>query len=326
MTDTIYRHHSCPSRDTRYPYPPPVPRIPRPVPRRLQKISRMTIALGVLALDGLVVAADTEESDGYLKTAESKIRVSSSVDSSAGSANLTPGIGVPTRTGTSAATAVAGAGTASYIDAVSEALWSPCIDHAHEDDQKLIDAIAAPLGTFYREHVVPFAAYPALERPDFELLIAATHRSAAPQNRHRLFVTDKTSIRRCVPYAAIGVGGMFARVLLKRLYPGVYRSGVGAVAALAAYVAFQVKESVPGCGKFTEIVVFQNGGRSYIRWSDVRDLESVFLEHASLESEAFASALAVDPAAHAKALKATATSFRRFRRAFLRLSFTKRWL
>lgn len=282
----------------------------------------MTIAIGILAEDGLVVAADTEESDGYLKTAESKIRKSSQLDVT-GSVG---GSGVASRAKRTAASAIAGAGTSGYIDSVTPSLWGPCLAHSKASDETFMNEIGGRVAAYYREHVIPFASYPSNERPEFELLLAVTHRGAPPQDRHRVFVTDRTTIRRCSPYAAIGVGGMFAQMLLKRLYPNV-RLDTGAAAALAAYIAFQVKESVPGCGKYTEIVALHNGASSYVPWVDVRDMETVFLRHAKLEGTALACALALDQEGNTQTLRALATAFRKFRTAFGKLAFTKRgWM
>src|SRR5258708_636501 len=47
-------------------HPKPLPR-PRPKPERLGERKRMTIALGILASDGIVLAADTQETAGYFK-------------------------------------------------------------------------------------------------------------------------------------------------------------------------------------------------------------------------------------------------------------------
>src|SRR5262245_23071991 len=53
---------------------PPVPRIPRPAPRRFPPRKPMTIAVGILSDTGIVVASDTEESiPGLMKRDEGKI-------------------------------------------------------------------------------------------------------------------------------------------------------------------------------------------------------------------------------------------------------------
>src|ERR1700719_1125175 len=46
---------------------------PRPQPERLPKRKRMTIAIGLRARDGIVIAADREEGDGYLTNERGKI-------------------------------------------------------------------------------------------------------------------------------------------------------------------------------------------------------------------------------------------------------------
>lgn len=282
----------------------------------------MTIALGILASGGLVVAADTEESDGYLKTLESKIRVSTQTDLTGSVGRGAAARGVPTKARQSAASAIAGAGRAGYIDALTPVMWGPCLANSMGSDETFISEVGRPLGEFYREHIIPFGSYAPLERPEVELLLAVTHRDAAPQDQHRVFVTDLTTVRRRSRFAAIGVGGMFAQMLLKRLYP-VTVLDIGAATALAAYVAFQVKESVPGCGKFTEIVVLSKGTRAYVPWIEVREMETVFLQHAGLEAAAIACALAPDDEGATRALKDLGASFRKFRKAFGKLRFAR---
>jgi len=281
----------------------------------------MTIALGILATDALVVAADTEESDGYLKSLQSKIRVSTQMELT-GSIGNGPGTGVPSRAQQSAASAIVGAGTAGYVDAVRDRLWQPCLDNSKRDDPEFIRSIELPLSAFYRDHVIPFGSFRSADRPEFELLLAASHKDAAPQNIHRVFVTDNTTVRRCSRYAAIGSGGVFARMLLKRLYPE-SALDMPSAAILAAYVTFQVKESIPGCGKFTEIVVLKRGDRLYLPWRLLRDMETVFLEHARLEGAAVACALAATSSAETAALKQLHKVFQNFRRAFLQLNVLK---
>src|SRR5438552_3962468 len=57
--------------------PHPLPK-PRPQVRRLPGRKRMTIAIGLLATDGVVIADDTQESDGF---AESDLYTTSVVES-----------------------------------------------------------------------------------------------------------------------------------------------------------------------------------------------------------------------------------------------------
>jgi hypothetical protein len=55
---------------------PPVPRIPRPVPRRLpERQSRVTLIAGMVCSDGIVLCGDTELTLTSLKASRSKIFV-----------------------------------------------------------------------------------------------------------------------------------------------------------------------------------------------------------------------------------------------------------
>src|SRR5437667_12469328 len=90
--------------------PHPLPK-PRPQVRRLPGRKRMTIAIGLLATDGVVIAADTQESAGYpgdMKSSGTKILGALRSDASN-----------PPVTG---AFAVSGAGTVGNLDAVNQKL------------------------------------------------------------------------------------------------------------------------------------------------------------------------------------------------------------
>src|SRR5207247_11290193 len=83
----------------------------RPQVRRLPGRKRMTIAIGLLATDGVVIAADTQESAGYpgdMKSSGTKILWA-----------LRSNASNPPVTG---AFAVSGAGTVGYLDAVNQKL------------------------------------------------------------------------------------------------------------------------------------------------------------------------------------------------------------
>ena len=73
----------------------------------------MTIAIGILAKDGIVLASDTQETSGYIKTEGSKILV---------------GVGLPGSDREPWGLAITGAGSAAYLDSFSQetfgAFWS----------------------------------------------------------------------------------------------------------------------------------------------------------------------------------------------------------
>ena len=291
-----------------------------PKPRQLPCGKRMTIAIGVLADNGIVVAADTEESDGYLKSSQSKIRVSSA--SAVIGVWSGPGQSLPEPSPMSdvAVSAIAGAGTGPYIDVLSGELWQWCLANASAPSDKVINGLTEIIGRFYAKHIVPFALFPPNERPEVALLIALAGVSAAPQDRHRLFSSWLTVVDQEVPYKAIGAGDTFAKILLDRLYPSDRVPNLRAAVLLAAYVAFHVKENVPSCGKFTDILFIGNGGRvhSYVPWNVVRDLETIFLKHARLEGKAVDYMFAAE---RGESLKSLRRSFQSFRTDFDRINF-----
>src|SRR5687767_11420830 len=96
--------------------PPPKPR-PQPIPRRLPQRKRMTIALGMLVADAVVIAADTQEGTGYAGgTKASGRKIFTQVD--------------PTEQRAFSAT---GAGDADYLDTLSQDLAGEFVaaaDHA----------------------------------------------------------------------------------------------------------------------------------------------------------------------------------------------------
>jgi hypothetical protein len=235
----------------------------------------MTIALGVLAGDYVVLAADTMESTGYagnLQTAAAKISC-----------------GACTNTNGSAAIGITGAGDSGYLDAIKQEVIKTFI----EEDMTLIAFEAyfrRRLVNFYREHVVPFAQFPAGDRPSFDLLIAVQR-----DCQSILLSTDRTTVtKKSFPnqYGAVGAGSLYARQMLARLFvPSV---SVNLARALSAYIVFAVKTNVEGCGKHTHIVTLLNNRVTYIHASIIQELERLFEEYDSIEARAFWHAIGYD--------------------------------
>lgn len=256
---------------------PPYPRIPRAVPRRWPERKRMTIAIGILCQDGIVIAADTEEVAGYMKSVQSKIMTI--LDSA--------------RTRPRGICAIAGAGHAGYIDALTEEIGDVFLNDTGVAGSQLKKTFGRCISDFYRENVVPFAAYPIADRPSVELLIAVTR-----QHQYQLFQTDQTTIRTRVPHAAIGVGAPFAKVLLDRFWSP--RCDTQLAQMLAVYVIYMVKEHIPDCGKFTDVTTLHGNKLdtanrlltpeldiTHVPWGQVDRLERLFMtEHAVAEREA----------------------------------------
>ncbi len=102
----------------------------------------MTIALGVRATDGIVVAADRQETVGYQKSDTGKI-VASWKQNPTGSLIVT------------------GAGTGAYLDSIAQQLqaWF-ADDKASRTPKEIGDVINAANRKFYSEAVIPLSGYP----------------------------------------------------------------------------------------------------------------------------------------------------------------------
>ena len=242
----------------------------------------MTIALGVLCDEGgssLVMAADTEESDGFLKTSQRKIALATNI-------HVYASVGKKPRLARGpkeiAACAVAGAGNSGYLDTITPMLADDFQVSEEADEDAIQEEFSKTVRKFYIDHVVPLALYPERERPEFSVLIGVTRKGKTPD---LLFASEKTTLRRCAPHAAVGIGATFATQLLKRLWPQAWVDRKTA-AILVTFIMFHVKECVENCGKVTDVLVLHNGTRTYMPWELRRELEAIFFRYARLEGDA----------------------------------------
>lgn len=275
----------------------------------------MTIALGVLTPEGLVVAADTQESDGFLKTSQQKIALASNIHvyTSIDRKRHRPKPSSD-RKGRSVC-AVAGAGNAGYLDTITPLMIDDFRVVTDGDEDALETEFGKTLHHFYVQHVVPFAAFPAMDRPEFSVLIGATHKG----QKNLLYVSEKTTLRRMEPFAAVGIGSSFAMNLLKSLWPQAWVDRKTA-ALIVSYVMFQVKESVEGCGKFTDIVVLNDGERYFVPGQLGLELEALFRQQWRLERDAMLSLFGMSKSHQEQAVVNVEAQFNGFRRMITTLA------
>jgi hypothetical protein len=235
----------------------------------------MTIAIGMLATDGIVLAADTQVGiTDYLKTSQGKIAMIVI-------RNERPDM--PLRS-----FAVTGAGNASYLEALRHRMTDLFRDPGYsEAPGRLETDLEERLIEFYDAHVVPFDQYPANERPDFWLLMGAQF-----GEQKLLWTTEKNVLIPHSQSAAVGIGAMYAQILLSRFHA---KADSRTTALLAAYVIFQVKESIDGCGRDTDIFVLRRGTPFFLDRQRVRALEELFREYSKVESRILIHALGGSP-------------------------------
>lgn len=231
------------------PFPKPFPKSNPVVPLKHGRYPEaMTIAFGLLAGDGVVLAADTEIGmPDYLKAPRGKVA----------GAQFGPG------ENGKGAICVAGSGNLHYVERVRVDIFRGFYNS--KSIAEMATYLQQYLGHFYQNHVVPFASYPAAERPDFNLLVAAQI-----DGKVALWSTEKNSVRLCPDWDAIGIGAMYAHVVIARDFPKPRTIKMGVL--LAAYALMQVKASIPGCGNESTIWWLQDNRFKCIAAREIEDL------------------------------------------------------
>jgi hypothetical protein len=216
----------------------------------------MTIALGILAQDGILLAADSEEThSAEVKVDQRKLNLAIHW----------------AQDGTRSAL-VTGAGDGHLIDVFSQQLQ----DRVFKDVRLKTDPIVVLdecLAKFYAKHVLPFQHYQPMERPDFDLIVALTADDGVPH----LYKSRLNTFLRCGPstngFAAVGIGALQATVLMKRVLGVGWRPKLNDAAIVAGYVLHVVKETVPGCGKRSDIRALHGHGFSTLIPPVTQELE-----------------------------------------------------
>jgi 20S proteasome alpha/beta subunit len=236
--------------------------------KRLPERKRMTIAIGLTCSGGVVIAADTEESAGYpgdIKASGSKIANISS-----------PACG---------ALAISGSGTAGYLDSIAEELCKSFIeegqpdgpytepteltsfDQTHSNFRRILD-------DFYTKHVL--LPYERKEK-HFNLIIGAT-RAGNRQLWSSEQTTLKSSIMRPV---AVGAGCHYAFHFMAGRYDPLM--SLEQTALFAAYVVYCVKNTIVGCGKYTEIACLNGWSLKVVPGWRTKEIEKHFEQYSYLE-------------------------------------------
>jgi|SRR5579872_401873 len=221
----------------------------------------MTIALGLIAHDGVVIAADRQETEGDFKKDQRKIE--SLYSSSIGGL------------------LVAGAGNGPYIDAVTTKLQFCWGQKAWDWDEtsEMTEKFREVHSKFYSEAVLPFASYPWNERPDYEVLFGCT-----VKKHNCLWYSHKLTLNEAQGYRAVGVGASTAESLLKKFY--VSRLPLPVAISLAAYVIYQVKNSIDQCGFETDVMFTEDQQPpSFVGAPLMQEMEDAFAKFRLLERD-----------------------------------------
>lgn len=234
----------------------------------------MTVAIGLLADRGVVIAADREQSDGALKSEQGKII-------SAWIANR-------------GSIAISGAGNGPYLDSLSSEImeWFGH-DKTPLEFGKFGEELKRKNRDFYKASVMPFVPYEDLA--DYELLVAfapsptkqevilAKKLGGSPGRSPALWTSHKLSLLKEEPFAAVGVGRTAANSLLLKYW--VPSLSIEIAATLATYIVYQVKRTVKDVGLQTDVLVISGSLPHHLLRHEISAMESKFEEYEDAERE-----------------------------------------
>jgi 20S proteasome alpha/beta subunit len=229
--------------------------------RRLPKNKRMTIALGLLAPNGVVIAADTQETMGWGGVKYSGWKIQSR-----------------RHKGGERSFAATGSGDAATLDALHQDLGDQFAKSGADVQEKW----KGILESFYSNHVRQFNEP---TRPlDIQSVCGLSWKN--PSQNPELFATSFNRLRRIKQSVAVGAGEQSATELLNLALPPKGETNVLQLAAIAAFTIFHVKETVDGCGRGTHITILRDGGAWYVKPEVIEELEVCFRKLADFEKAA----------------------------------------
>ncbi|HYL74956.1 MAG TPA: hypothetical protein VEU96_12170 [Bryobacteraceae bacterium] len=232
----------------------------------------MTIAIGVLASEGIVFASDTQlTQESFLKSEEGKLSLS-----------ICPIHNREVREATFAnvrSLGIAGSGNAQYVKELRRRFSErfsrlKSVEELVNPEQALQEV----LSKMHEDHVIPFDRYPLNERPEVFMVMGTQI-----GEQKRLWSTEKNLLVEETHYAAVGVGAAYAKILLGRFYPLSPAPNLITATLLAAYVIFNVKETIDGCGQGTDIFLTTKEFPSGLDRNQIRKLEEIFRKYERLE-------------------------------------------
>jgi hypothetical protein len=193
----------------------------------------MTIALGMMTGNSVILAADCQESDGYFK--DFALKISSSMTHTRINATVR------------SALAITGAGPGIYLDAISDEITDLFHARQERDIGAFENVLKDKVETFYKKHVVELA--PHVDR-EFRVIIGAQIEGITG-----LWVSDATVVKRIMAVEAVGTGAPFAKMALSTRYA---MADTNMSIVLAILAVHNAREYDHYCGKGTAVVCLHN--------------------------------------------------------------------
>jgi 20S proteasome alpha/beta subunit len=203
-------------------------------PKRLERYA-VTIIAGFSCSEGIVVCADTQETISHSKRHVSKLRYE---------------FGPGQAKGQGLAAAFCGAGYGPFIDKLVDQAWKEA-EHAKSLDEAS-ELIAQSIENSYEKYG---RIYQVGQCPSVELIYGVKM-----NGRSSLFSADGPIVNEKERYHSSGAGYYMADFLASRMYGN--DLDIHQCVILAAYILFQAKEHVDGCGGDSQIAVLRDDGSS----------------------------------------------------------------
>lgn len=236
---------------------PSVPRIPRQVQRRSTSHKAMTIAVGVLANGGVVLAADRQLTiPNFWKGDAGKImaRAHNSPKAATGVLAITGATNIY-----------------EYLHGLGDELtrdFAKGLETADKD--AAYERFGRVLRRFFRRHVFPVTG----EQPDVQVLMAYQR-----GDQRALWQSSKNTLIEQYEYGAVGIGSFAANAWLGNLWKGPL--DIPAAIVTAVFAAAVAKESVDGCGKYTDVLVVEAEQFRRISPDVVNEIDQLYEAHST---------------------------------------------
>lgn len=231
------------------PFPKPL-LPPRNTPERLPRVKAVTIIAGFKSYEGVVLCADTQETVEHTKRKVTKLRFephSTFGDTSVNHSNL--------------AAAFCGAGDGPFTDKLIEQAWK-----AAQNASSLDEACSNITDSIEEQHEKFGKIFQPGYVPETQLIFGVKM-----DGYSRLFTSLGPVVNEKQGYDSGGIGYYMADFLAGRMYGD--HLNIRQCVILAAYILYQAKEHVEGCGGESHIVVLRdNESSGYVDWKRVTSI------------------------------------------------------
>jgi len=199
----------------------------------------VTIIAGFRSDEGIVLCSDTQETIGSSKRHVAKVKVvpeHAELLELLGNGDLAAVFG--------------GSGYGPFIDLLTRKAWESCANSTSLEDA--CSAIEASIKSVYREYG---EIYQHGQCPTVELIYGVKL-----GGQSRLFSCVGPIVNPVDRYCSAGAGYYMSDFLSARMYSDTI--SIQQCVILAAYILFQTKEHVDGCGGDSQVAVLRHNGRS----------------------------------------------------------------